>query len=58
MISFIRLFRKLQIKKSDEGCQGLRMGDSGLKGAQEPGGDGDILHSDCGGGDMTWWFRS
>ena len=34
------------------------MGDSGLKGAQEPGGDGDILHSDCGGGDMTWWFRS
>ena len=27
-----------EIKKIDEGSQGLRMGDSGLKGAQEPGG--------------------
>ena len=32
------------------------MGDSGLKGAQGPGGDGDSLHSACGGGDMTGGF--
>ena len=36
---FIYDFSKItEIKKTGEGCQGLRMGNSGLKGAQEPGG--------------------